>query len=209
MSENRFLQSTNTALTALSAEERLQWAFNHYQSPIVTTSFGNRSAALLHLVTMIEPQAKIVWIDTGYNTIATYRFAETLIEQLELNINIYSPEMTSIRRTALMGGIPNVEDPHHEEFTRQVKLEPFRKAIDSLRPNLWISGIRAEQSAHRKHLSIISRTVHGTLKLSPLLDWSDAKMEDYIQRHDLPNEKDYFDPTKVLEKRECGLHTRI
>jgi phosphoadenosine phosphosulfate reductase len=33
-------------------------------------------------------------------------------------------------------------------------------------------------------------------------------MEAYLQKHDLPNEWDYFDPAKADEKRECGLHAR-
>ena len=31
-------------------------------------------------------------------------------------------------------------------------------------------------------------------------------MEEYLQKYDLPNEWDYFDPAKADEKRECGLH---
>jgi phosphoadenosine phosphosulfate reductase len=31
-------------------------------------------------------------------------------------------------------------------------------------------------------------------------------LEDYLRRHGLPNETDYFDPAKADEKRECGLH---
>jgi phosphoadenosine phosphosulfate reductase len=31
-------------------------------------------------------------------------------------------------------------------------------------------------------------------------------MARYLAEHNLPDEKDYFDPTKVLENRECGLH---
>ena len=28
----------------------------------------------------------------------------------------------------------------------------------------------------------------------------------YLSEYNLPDEKNYFDPTKVLSKRECGLH---
>ena len=31
-------------------------------------------------------------------------------------------------------------------------------------------------------------------------------LEAYLTEHDLPDEKNYHDPTKVLENRECGLH---
>ena len=29
----------------------------------------------------------------------------------------------------------------------------------------------------------------------------------YLKKYDLPNEHNYFDPTKVLANRECGLHS--
>ncbi|MGB2758373.1 MAG: phosphoadenylylsulfate reductase, partial [Maribacter stanieri] len=29
----------------------------------------------------------------------------------------------------------------------------------------------------------------------------------YLKKYNLPNEHNYFDPTKVLENRECGLHS--
>ena len=31
-------------------------------------------------------------------------------------------------------------------------------------------------------------------------------MEEYLYEHGLPAGEDYFDPTKVLKDRECGLH---
>jgi phosphoadenosine phosphosulfate reductase len=55
-------------------------------------------------------------------------------------------------------------------------------------------------------MDIVARTGDGILKVCPILDWTDEDMQAYIEKHDLPNEFNYFDPTKVLEKRECGLH---
>jgi len=34
-------------------------------------------------------------------------------------------------------------------------------------------------------------------------------MNQYLEDHNLPNETDYFDPTKGQEGRECGLHTKF
>ena len=33
------------------------------------------------------------------------------------------------------------------------------------------------------------------------------ELTEYLSNNNLPNETSYFDPTKVLENRECGLHT--
>ncbi|MEC9381620.1 MAG: phosphoadenylylsulfate reductase, partial [Thermodesulfobacteriota bacterium] len=37
-------------------------------------------------------------------------------------------------------------------------------------------------------------------------NWSDKDLDQYMKENNLVNEYDYFDPTKVDEKRECGLH---
>ena len=39
-----------------------------------------------------------------------------------------------------------------------------------------------------------------------LSEGAKQQMEAYLEAHGLPDEKNYYDPTKVLEKRECGLH---
>ena len=46
----------------------------------------------------------------------------------------------------------------------------------------------------------------GAVKVSPLFYWTDADLDAYLAKHQLPNEWDYFDPAKADEKRECGLH---
>jgi len=205
----RSLRELNQEVQNKTPEEIIAWAFKFSQRTLTSTTFGNKSAALLHMVTRQHPRATILWIDTGYNTPATYRFAEKLIQALNLNMQVYVPEMTTVRRNVIMGGIPNIAHPLHEEFTRQVKLEPFKRATDILDPPLWITGIRRSQSTYRESLDVISMTKSGILKVAPFLNCQDEKIDSYLETHQLPNEPDYFDPTKVQDNRECGLHTRM
>ena len=193
----------------MSAEEIVKKSYAFSEKVMTSTTFGHQSAVILHMVTRIKPDAKILWVDTGYNTSATYRFADRLIEQLKLNIEIYAPEMTSTRRNVMLGGIPDVEDPRHVEFTRQVKLEPFERATRHLETEVWITGIRREQTAYRQSLKIASWSNKGLLKVAPLLNWNQAQLKAYLQEYNLPDEQDYFDPTKVHDARECGLQTQL
>lgn len=193
----------------MSAEEIVKKSYTFSEKVMTSTTFGHQSAVILHMVTRIKPDAKILWVDTGYNTSATYRFADRLIEQLKLNIEIYAPEMTSTRRNVMLGGIPDVEDPRHVEFTRQVKLEPFERATRHLETEVWITGIRREQTAYRQSLKIASWSNKGLLKVAPLLNWNQAQLKAYLQEYNLPDEQDYFDPTKVHDARECGLQTQL
>lgn len=201
------LAAINAELADKSPEEIIRWAATLGKKNMMTTTFGDHSAVILHLVTGILPDTKIIWVDTGYNSSATYRFAEKLMNELNLNVDVYTPEMTSARRNVLMKGIPEVGEPLHEEFTRQVKLEPFERAIRETQPEVWITGLRREQSEHRKNMDIVTRSKDGYLKIAPILDWTEADMNQYLADHNLPNEPDYFDPTKGQEGRECGLHT--
>ncbi len=203
------LAQLNLSMASMSAEEIVKKSYTFSEKVMTSTTFGHQSAVILHMVTRIKPDAKILWVDTGYNTSATYRFADRLIEQLKLNIEIYAPEMTSTRRNVMLGGIPDVEDPRHVEFTRQVKLEPFERATRHLETEVWITGIRREQTAYRQSLKIASWSNKGLLKVAPLLNWNQAQLKAYLQEYNLPDEQDYFDPTKVHDARECGLQTQL
>ena len=103
-------------------------------------------------------------------------------------------------------GIPSVEDPQHKVFTEQVKLEPFKRAMSEHQPDVWFTNLRKGQTAFRDSIDIVSQDADGILKVSPFYDWSDEQLDGYLALNKLPNEFKYFDPTKVLGNRECGLH---
>ena len=75
-----------------------------------------------------DPNIPVVWCDTGYNNYQTYEHAKKLIEDLQLNIQIYTPNSTRGFIDVTMG-LPAFNDPKHEAFTELVKLEPFRRSV--------------------------------------------------------------------------------
>ena len=198
----------NEFLKDASPQEIIAWALEIASTPILTTSFGNYSATIIHACVRQQENIKVVWCDTGYNTPQTYRYAEKVMDDFNLNISIYSPKQTTAYRDAAIG-IPMVDDPLHEEFTEQVKLEPFRRALKEQNPDVWFTNIRKGQTAHRDGLDILSVSNEGVLKVSPFFYWTDDELESYLNTHALPNESRYFDPTKALENRECGIHVNL
>jgi phosphoadenosine phosphosulfate reductase len=206
--DNLDLAEQNAILRDYSAEDIVRWALALNEPIMASTSFSPNSAVMLHLVSKIAPELPIIWVDSGYNTRDTYLVAEQLIADLKLNIQVYTPRMTAARRDALMGiPMPGEDETLHREFTRQVKLEPFSRAIDEFKPRIWLAGIRAEETAFRKTLNILSWDNRGILKVAPLFHLNETQLEDYMARYDLPSCRKYFDPTKVADDRECGLHT--
>ena len=189
-------------------KEIMEWAFAKTKNPILTTNFRPYEVAILHLCTKLMPKLKIVWCDSGYNTKATYLYAEKIISELSLNIKLFTPLHTSAFRDAVMGEMPGIDDPRHEDFTEQVKLEPFRRAMAEIQPDLWVTNLRKGQTEFRNGFDIINKTESDLLKISPFYNWTDQDLDTYMEKYKLVNEYDYFDPTKVDEKRECGLHNK-
>jgi len=195
----------NAQFRDASPEKIISWAIAHAKNPVVTTNFRPYEVAILHAITGIKNDIPVLWCDTGYNTPNTYKHAETLISSLSLNIKLFVPQQTTSHRDVVMG-IPGIDDPKHAEFTEQVKLEPFRRAMALYQPDVWFTNLRKGQTALRDALDIFSLSKDGVLKVSPFYHWNDVALDAHLEAYELPNEHKYFDPTKVLENRECGLH---
>ena len=200
------LPRANQKLALGTAKQTVEWAIGLGGNTLVTTNFGPQEAVLLHMVSQIAANTKVLWIDSGYNMPQTYAFAEKVAEQLKLNLVTYTPTVSAARRDAVLGGIPTIDDPAHAEFTEQFKLEPFKRAMAEISPDVWLSALRREQSPLRQHMNTVANGPNGTIKVSPLLDWSLEDMQAYLTHHGLPDETRYFDPTKAEAGRECGLH---
>jgi len=76
---------------------------------------------------------------------------------------------------------------------------------------VWLTAVRRDQTAFRSGMRHFDREQTGLVdydlvKAAPLLDWTEQEVADYLAVHDLPDERVYFDPTKVHGDRECGLH---
>ncbi|MBT8316801.1 phosphoadenosine phosphosulfate reductase family protein [Lutibacter sp.] len=200
------IENINKQLKDKSPEQIITWALSQAKNPIVTTNFRPYEVAILYACTQVDKNVKVIWCDTGYNTPQTYAHANELIEKLALNVHLYVPKQTSAYRDALMG-IPQIEDPLHKLFTEQVKLEPFNRAMKEHKADVWFTNLRKGQTAFRSSIDIVSRSKDGLLKVSPFYHWSDAELDTYLVERNLPNEFTYFDPTKVVATRECGLHS--
>ena len=206
---HRNLPIINKELKEKNPSEIIRWALESSKNPILTTNFRPYEAAILHLCVKEKSNIKVLWCDSGYNTKATYLYAEKIISSLNLNIMLYKPiPKATYSRELFTGEAPQINDSRHEEFTEQVKLEPFKRAINEIKPDLWITNLRKGQTQFRDNIDIVSESNEGLLKVSPFYYWSDLELENYMNKNKLENEFDYFDPTKADEKRECGLHNR-
>lgn len=199
------LENINRTLKGKSPEEIVAWALSVAKKPVITTNFRPFEAAILKVVSDQKRDIPVIWCDSGYNTRATYLHAGNIITEMKLEVHLYVPQQSTAYRDVFLG-IPEIDTPEHDEFTRQVKLEPFSRAMKEHQPDVWFTNLRQGQTDFRANLDVVTKSRDGILKVSPFFYYTDEDMENYCRDNNLDVEHNYYDPTKALANRECGLH---
>ena len=181
------LNTLNEQFAESEAKALIEWGAKTFGDRLVmSTSFGIQSAVMLGLVTSVIPDIPVIWIDTGYLPAETYRFAEQLTEQLSLNLKVYQSPLSPARMEALYGKL--WEEGTVEAFNKYDhirKVEPMQRALKDLNANAWLTGLRSQQTDHRKTLDRIT-TQASRYKLLPILHWTSRDIYMYLKEHDLP-----------------------
>jgi phosphoadenosine phosphosulfate reductase len=192
-------------LTGYRAQDIIAWALGRASNPVISTNFRPGAAALLHIVTRVMPGIPVIWIDTGYNTPATYGYVETLRERWQLNLLSYTPRTSVARYAALYGPPPDPDALRFADFVHDMKIAPFERAFLEIQPDVWFTGVRREQTEYRASLGAVSRGHLDTLRVAPLYEWSETDVARYLAEQHIPDNDDYVDPTKPGLDAECGL----
>ena len=151
----------------------------------VVSSFGAESAVLLHLVSRVDPNIPVLFLETGKHFPETLAYRDTLIERLGLtNVINLTPDPADLARKDETG-LRWSYDPDGCCEIRKVK--PLAKALAGYDSTL--TGRKAFQAATRANLprfEIDKTDAQGRLKINPLIDWSAEDLAAYIEEHDLP-----------------------
>ncbi len=193
-----------------------------------TSSFQTHSLVMLHILSRIDRTIPVVFINTGYHFPATVAFKDEVATRFGLKtIDLKSSTPKYMQRDA-EGRLLFTSDPDHCCFLN--KTQP----VDGLlrKYDIWINGVRADQSAVRKAMKVEQPAPHDTIRFHPMLDWSAKMIYDYRKEHDLPKhpleDQGYVsigcepctrrvDPEMMerearwygMSKVECGLHTDL
>lgn len=222
----------NEELIARSAEERVAWALERFDSGIaLSSSFGAQAAVSLHMVTAQRPDVPVILIDTGYLFTETYRFIDELTERLKLNLHVYKAAHGPAWQEARYGRLWEQGLDGIERYNWINKVEPMQRALEELQIRAWFSGLRRQQSTSRQHREILELGKGNRLRIHPIVDWTDRDVFRYLKKHDLPYHPlwhegyvsigDWHTTSKLGDgmreedtrffglKRECGLHEHL
>ncbi len=192
-----------------------------------TSSFQTHSIPMLHIISVIDHNIPVLFIDTGFHFAESLKFRDRVAEILKLNMVSTRAFVPRSQQRDAQGRFYFASDPDHCCFLNKTQpLEPW------LQPgSVWINGIRADQNANRSRMQTEQPATNGALRFHPMLDWKSKMIYDYLKQHSLPkhplDNQGYMsigcepctrkvtadDPRAArwfgLNKTECGLHTDL
>ena len=160
-------------LETASAEDVLAYAVEQFHPDLkLACSFQKEESVLIHMLTSIEPQARVFMIDTGVlfpETLTTWkRFEDRFGVDIEV-VDASSP------------GEPWTK----ANCCGSAKVDALEQALTGV--DAWITGIRREQAPTRAAAPKLERDERrGIWKVNPLADWSEKDLWRYIYEHELP-----------------------
>lgn len=193
----------------------------------LVSSFGAESVVLLHLVSEVDRNLPVIFLDTGKLFAETIAYRHEVAERLRLtDVRTIIPDPDR-----LAGG-----DPHGALWMTNPdlcchyrKTEPLNRALSGF--DAWFTGRKRFQNRVRAELPVFEADGER-IKVNPLVNWSSEKLKAYAAEHALPEHplvaKGFLSigcvpcTTKVLPgedaragrwrglgKIECGIHTDL
>ncbi len=211
----------NKLYKTLNPRKRIERLYEDFDDGdiLFTSSFGTNSSYLLYLLSEINPNQKVHFINTGYLFEETIRYKDELSERFKLEIE----EILPLKQEHALTTEEQWWKDHPKMCCAINKIAPLDKV--KLGKKIWVSGVLGFQTDFRSNLGIFAP--HGDLhKFHPLIDMNEAQFLYEIGFHKLPQhpladfgygsigcthctvkgegrEGRWADS----EKTECGLHT--
>ncbi|WP_435103459.1 phosphoadenylyl-sulfate reductase [Arhodomonas sp. AD133] len=218
-----------------SAETKAEWILQRFEAYsaedkrlFATSSFQTQSLPLLHILSRSRIAVPVVFLNTGYLFPETLRFRDQLVQRLGLQLVDLRPNLPKSEQRTPDGKLLFAANPDKCCHINKVEpLDPYLSAYD-----VWISGVRADQSSTRAGFEFEQQGPHETVRFHPMLDWNAREVHAYRVAHELPahplESQGYLSIgcmpctmpyTATLNERggrwsgqsktECGLHTEL
>jgi phosphoadenosine phosphosulfate reductase len=213
--------------------QHLENKLNQYQKEgkryFTTSSFQSHSLVLLHMLSKIDSNIPVYFINTGYHFPDTVAFRDKIMSDFGLtNLVDLKPLTPKNMQRDANGKMFFTSDPDYCCYLN--KTQPMDTVL--MQHDIWINGVRADQSKTRSAMKEEQPAPHNSTRLHPMLDWNSKMIHDYRKENKLPEHpleaKGYFsigcEPCTRkfdldmqeresrwygMNKTECGLHTDL
>jgi phosphoadenosine phosphosulfate reductase len=195
MLDNESLNAHVEAFAGLEGRELIRAVARAFPGRTgVLSSFGAESAVLLHMVSEVDANLPIVFLDTGKLFDETVRYRDRLVDEFDLNnIRVIKPDPAHLKEFDPEGALHNVDTDMCCFIRKTAPLDSISGEFDVL-----ISGRKRFHGDQRKQLDFVTQQ-DGQLKVDPLAAFSSLDLAAYAQHHQLPSH-----PLRLAGYRSIG-----
>lgn len=137
---------------------------------------------------------RVFTIDTLRLFPETYELFEAIEKKYKFTVERIQPDPQKIQMMVKEHGeYLFFDSKKKQEFCCHLrKVEPNERVLETL--DVWLTGLRTDQSASRSKVSRLEIISHGPskrpiLKVAPLAFWKEKELRDYIATHQVPMHK--------------------
>ncbi|MBO9674724.1 MAG: phosphoadenylyl-sulfate reductase [Sphingobacteriaceae bacterium] len=181
------LEEIKAALAGLSTIDKLKFLAEQYAGRIIfSTSFGWEDQVITHLIFANNIPIKVFTLETGRLFPETYYVWNRTLEIYNKPIHAYYPQ------NELLQDMVNTKGPNsfyesvenRKECCYIRKIEPLKRALKG--NEIWITGIRADQSANREDMHDLEWDEGNQLvKFHPIFHWTLDDVKTYIKENNI------------------------
>ena len=154
---------------------------------VFSSSLGQEDQVLTDIIFKNNLPVKIFTIDTGRLFNETYELLDRTTARYKKPVQVFFPESKDVEEFIAVKGINSFYESvdNRKECCNIRKVKPLNRALAGAK--VWITGLRAEQSANRHDMPMIEWSEEKQLyKFNPLINWTYNDMIDYIKKNNVP-----------------------
>ena len=152
------------------------------KSLFTTSSFQSHSLVLLHILSRIDNTIPVYFLNTGYHFPETVKFRDQITELFGLHTIDLRSDVPKFMQRDGEGRLLFTSDPDHWCYLNNT--QPMDAIL--LSHDVWINGVRADQSSVRAAMKVEQSAKHGCTRFHPMLDWNPKMIWQYQKEYNLP-----------------------
>jgi len=172
------------------AKDLIRETLDKYERVALACSFGKDSMVTLHLALQVKPDILVFSVMTPFKPAITRNYKSAMELEWRLNSKTYERQ-----------GGEKLEDP--DKCCDFYKVEPTKAAIEDLKLDAWITGLRRTEGRTRTDYEYVE-TRSGLIKVNPILDFTELDVWRYLACYEIPVNPLYKEGYRSLGCEPCS-----
>jgi phosphoadenosine phosphosulfate reductase len=137
---------------------------------VVANSLGKDSVAVWDLAKKVSPKIRGFIVTTRFKPKETVQFMHEEVARYP-ELEVYKSDRQIAEK---------LYETNPDECCEILKVEPTRRAIEEMKVECWVTGLRCTEGRTRTDFKEVEERDKGLIKLNPILIWKEREVWQYL-----------------------------